>query len=71
MISIERLKSKTKSDDTALVFLAGHGDKKPAGEKFNQFLVTYDTDPRNPRNTAIRMKDLQSFWTRFPQNDGS
>jgi WD40 repeat protein len=56
------LRQETRSDDTGVVFLSGHG----VPEEGQTFFLTYDAEPGDLAATAVTQSDLKNVLSRVP-----
>lgn len=63
------LRSKAGKADTVVILLAGHGTVEAQGEK-GAYIVTYDSDPEDLKDTALAVPELQKLFQEQLQNVG-
>lgn len=63
------LRNRASKSDTVVILLAGHGTVDTKGEKL-PYLVTYDSDPENFKDTAIGIAELQNLFREQLKNVG-
>ncbi len=55
------LKRRATKNDTVIILVASHGTVELPGSK-GAFILTYDSDPQDLRNTALPMAELKSLF---------
>ncbi len=63
------LKQKAGKADTVIILMAGHGTVEAKGDK-GAYIVTYDSDPENLKDTALALPELQKLFDEQLQNVG-
>lgn len=63
------LRNKAGKADTVLILLAGHGTVETQGDK-GAYIVTYDSDPEDLKDTALAVPELQKLFQEQLQNVG-
>jgi tetratricopeptide (TPR) repeat protein len=63
------LRSKAGKADTVVILLAGHGTVETQGDK-GAYIVTYDSDPEDLKDTALGVPELQKLFQEQLQNVG-
>jgi metacaspase-1 len=56
-----RLGQATANDDTAVIFFSGHGGRKVTGSDAGSFLIPYDGEPNQLRQTALESEELTTL----------
>jgi tetratricopeptide (TPR) repeat protein len=65
----EFLRRKAGKTDTVIILVAGHGRVETQGDK-GAYIVTYDSDPENLKDTALGVPELQKLFAEQLQNVG-
>jgi tetratricopeptide (TPR) repeat protein len=65
----EFLRKKAGKADTVVILLAGHGIVEPQGDR-GAYIVTYDSDPEDLKDTALGIPELQKLFQEQLQNVG-
>jgi len=65
----EFLRKKAGKADTVVILLAGHGIVEPQGDK-GAYIVTYDSDPEDLKDTALAIPELQKLFQEQLRNVG-
>ena len=65
----EFLRSKAGKADTVIILVAGHGTVETQGDK-GAYIVTYDSDPEDLKDTALGVPELQKLFQEQLQNVG-
>lgn len=63
------LRSRVGKADTVIIMFAGHGTVETQGEK-GAYIVTYDSDPEDFKDTALGVAELQKLFQEQLQNVG-
>jgi len=63
------LRSKAGKADTVFILVAGHGTVEAQGDK-KAYIVTYDSDPEDLKDTALAVPELQKLFQEQLQNVG-
>ncbi|MDB5313644.1 MAG: 5-methylthioadenosine/S-adenosylhomocysteine nucleosidase [Gemmataceae bacterium] len=58
---LQELGQNAKPGDTVVFFFSGHGGRKPNGPDAGNYLIPYDCNPSNLRNSAIESAELTNF----------
>jgi tetratricopeptide (TPR) repeat protein len=60
-VAIAKTFANAKDTDTVVIFIAGHGTAVTAGPNAGAYILTYNSDPQNLPDSALRMEDLQDL----------
>ena len=63
------LRGKAGKADTVIILVAGHGTVETQGDK-GAYIVTYDSDPEDLKDTALGVLELQKLFAEQLQNVG-
>lgn len=58
---LQWLAEQTSKDDTAVFFFSGHGGRIESGSATDNYLISYDTDPDDLKNTSIDGQELTTL----------
>jgi len=65
----EFLRKKAGKADTVIILVAGHGTVETQGDK-GAYIVTYDSDPEDLKDTALGVPELQTLFQEQLENVG-
>lgn len=60
------LAEETSEDDTAIIFFSGHGGRVEDALQTANYLIPFDADPKNVKDTAIESAELTSLLQNIP-----